>query len=523
MLGKRLIHKRIRLHSYLIIIMSLTVLFGGVLFVKPVAAKAPGKLLMTIVANVNASKKQTDLGHSFLVITNNTEKPVKMYSYKLKPGASASISLRGEISSQGGWPNLKTLDGKVLGGAYINAELEKDKIAVYKSFAYLTVSINEKKLKRVMDCFADNSKYNVLTKNCTQATINAWNKAAPKGRKIKTVTAPLSLKVIISLTKGSRVGTSLEESGLGKPTDTTGIFYVSKKKQLVPLRIDAKMKNKSWRKTSDSITLSLASKENPNRFTSKTYLNGYLIEYKETNGSSSWKMVYVTNRSSYTIRKLKADTKYSIVIFPVFRYVFNQFKTYSYSKQANGGRFFAEFKTAKKDHIKSKKSSVKTSALSAYRKYLESSGTGYFAVAYIGGKAPVLLTDLRPSMYNSSYASSCSICCYNGSRVIKKGSIVTQSGTPLYYIKNFGLFCFSHTTGVGDELHRMISGKYTLDVYYSYYRKSARYREGKLLFEKPKCELPGMMKKARGDVDSKKYFVKLITNTFVNRKKYLKN
>ena len=68
----------------------------------------------------------------------------------------------------------------------------------------------------------------------------------------------------------------------------------------------------------------------------------------------------------------------------------------------------------------------------------------------------------------------------------------------------------------------MISGKYTLDVYYSYYRKSASYREGKLLFEKPKCELPGMMKKARGDIDTKKYFVKLIANTSKNRKKYLK-
>ena len=109
---------------------------------------------------------------------------------------------------------------------------------------------------------------------------------------------------------------------------------------------------------------------------------------------------------------------------------------------------------------------MKTSALSAYGKNLESSGTGFFVVAYTGGKTPILLTDLSPSMYNSSYASSCGICCFNGSRVIKKGSIVAQSGTPLYYIRNFGLFCFLHTTGVGDELHRMISGKYTLDVYY---------------------------------------------------------
>ena len=153
----------------------------------------------------------------------------------------------------------------------------------------------------------------------------------------------MTLKVIISLTKGSRVGTSLEGSGLGEPTDLTGVFYISKKKQLVPLRIDAKMKSKSWRKTSDSITLSLASKENPNRFTSKTYLNGYLIKYKETNGSSSWKPVFITNRSSYTIRKLKADTKYSIVIFPAFRYVYNKYKTYSFSKQANEGRFFFFF------------------------------------------------------------------------------------------------------------------------------------------------------------------------------------
>ena len=516
MLEKRLNHKRICMHSHLIMIMCMTVFLGGILFVKPVLAKESGKLLMTIVANVNVSKNQTDFGHSFLVITNNTGKPVKMYSYKLKSGESASISLRG------GWPSLKTLDGKVLGGAYINAELEKEQIAVYRNFAYLTVPINEKKLKKVMDSFAKNSKYNVLFKNCTQATINAWNKAAPKGKKIKTVTAPMTLKVIISLTKGSRVGTSLEGSGLGEPTDLTGVFYISKKKQLVPLRIDAKMKSKSWRKTSDSITLSLASKENPNRFTSKTYLNGYLIKYKETNGSSSWKPVFITNRSSYTIRKLKADTKYSIVIFPAFRYVYNKYKTYSFSKQANEGRFFVETKTAKKDQNKTKKSSAKTSALSAYKKYLESSGTGYFAVAYIGGKTPVLLTDLRSSMYNSSYASSCSICYFNGSRVVKKGSIVTQSGSPFYYIKNFGLFSFSHTTGVGDELHRMINGKFILDVYYSYYRQSARYREGKLLSKKSTCDIPTMMKKARGDLDTKKYFVKLIANTSKNRKKYLK-
>ena len=117
MLEKRLNHKRICMHSHLIMIMCMTVFLGGILFVKPVLAKESGKLLMTIVANVNVSKNQTDFGHSFLVITNNTGKPVKMYSYKLKSGESASISLRG------GWPSLKTLDGKVLGGAYINAEM----------------------------------------------------------------------------------------------------------------------------------------------------------------------------------------------------------------------------------------------------------------------------------------------------------------------------------------------------------------------------------------------------------------
>ena len=35
-----------------------------------------------------------------------------------------------------------------------------------------------------------------------------------------------------------------------------------------------------------------------------------------------------------------------------------------------------------------------------------------------------------------------------------------------------------------------------MDVYYSYYRQSARYREGKLLSKKSTCDIPTMMKKA---------------------------
>ena len=507
--------------SQLIIIICMTVLFEGILFVYPAMAKSSGHLLMTIVANVNSNTD--DSGHSFLVITNNTGKTVKMISYNLKPGKSASISLRGDFLFKGGSLTLKTLDGDVLGGAYINAEMEKGQIAVYQDFAYLTVVINEAKLKKVMESFADNSRYNILTKNCTHATINAWNKAAPKGKKIKTVTTPKLLKVIISLTKGSRVGNSLEQCGLGDPTDRTGVFYVSKKKQLVPLDIDAKMKSNSWSKTSDSITLSLAANENLNRFTSTRYLTGYLISYKETNRASTWESTYVAERSYYTIRKLKADTKYSIVIYPVCRYAYNKYKTYSYSKQAYSGRFFVETKTANKVRKKAKKSSAKASALSAYEKYLATSGSGYFAVAYIGGKVPVLLTNMRSSMYDSSYASSGSIYYYNGSKVVRKGSIETQSATPFYYIRNFGLFCFSHTTGVGDELYRMINGRYTLDCYYSYYKRSARYREGKLLYEISACDIPVKMTKARGDSAIRKYFVKLIANTPANRKKYLKN
>ena len=520
-MGNRKNNERYHKISKLMMIICMTVLCEGILFVHPAMAKSSGQLLMTIVANVNSNTN--DSGHSFLVITNNTGKTVKMFSYNLKPGKSASISLRGSFLYKGGNVTLKTLDGDVLGGAYINAEVEKDQIAVYRDFAYLTVSIDEVKLKKVMESFAANSRYNVLTKNCTHATINAWNKAAPKGKKIKTVTTPKLLKTIISLTKGSRVGNSLEQCRLGEPVDSTAVFYVSKKKQLVPLNIDAKMKSNSWRKTSNSITLSLAAVENSNKYTSKKYLTGYLIQYKETNGSSSWTPVYVTDRSEYTIRKLKADTKYSILIRPVYRYAYNKYKTYSFSKQNNDGRFYVEAKTAKKNQNSKSKSSAKAGALKAYKKYLESSGTGYFALAYIGGKTPVLLTDLRSSMYYSSYASSGSIYYYNGHKVVKKGRLETQSGTPFYYIKNFGLFSFSHTTGVGDELYRMINGKYTLDVYYSYYRSSERYREGKLLYKKSTCDIPVKMAKARRDSAFEKYFVKLIPNTYANREKYLKN
>ena len=231
-------------------------------------------LTLTLVANHNNLK---DTGHCFLVVANNTGKPVKIGDYILATNETVALGLRA------GAPWIENL-----GGSYINAESAR--WAIYYDFSYISCQINQEQLDWIFSYLADNSWYykniSLVLQNCTNMATKIWNHCAPPIKRTTWDNIPYDVKIqILHLAKGGHSGTSLIDCGIIKSAmSDNNVFYISREGKLIPLYINEQFGTHSLNgeTTSNEITLTWDPvKPAKNYYTEKSYATGYLVKYKK--------------------------------------------------------------------------------------------------------------------------------------------------------------------------------------------------------------------------------------------------
>ena len=259
------------------------------------------------------------LGHSFLVIRNDSKKKAFIGNYVLKPGEQATLGLRGADREY-------SFKGFPYDGAYINYEtLYMSGEGSFSNFSYITIDIDQEKLNIIAEYFRRNSYYHFLEHNCAWAASGAWNKVCPSFLTVLQDYLPVDLQFQIDLLPGSKKGTSLNKGLLDPVSDKKRIFYMDKSATLWPLGIGEAIdeSTKSVETTATKATIhwkAAKGVENKHTASKRKYGEGYLVLYKKVN-SDSYKEKYIENLTSNTctLTELSPGTDYHIAVLPAYK------------------------------------------------------------------------------------------------------------------------------------------------------------------------------------------------------------
>lgn len=267
-------------------------------------------ITLTIVANDQGLK---DMGHAFLVITNNTSKTLSIGPYSMGKNKQVTLGMRDGYQGH--------LSG--VGGAYYNVEAVK--ASIYKDFAYKTISVTADDVRKISEFFRKNSYYesggDLLFHNCTTFAVRAWNLVASQSEQFDEdlVDEPWKLKSRIKKMSGGKTGTSLIGTVLTKAASLDQVYYMRMDGNIIPycpvgtgfLEIKAVSCNAikvKWKQASDARISGL-----------QNMVTGYKLYYG-TNASNLDHVIKITNvkTTQYKVTGLDAKKKYAFQIVPIF-------------------------------------------------------------------------------------------------------------------------------------------------------------------------------------------------------------
>ena len=334
--------RKISMAELLFCVLALSVLW----FCPVHADDTVAQLTLYSYGNSLTGSSNGNVGHAFLSIKNKTDVTLNFLNYPIPAKEMITVSI---------WPDK--MSAMNAGGLYINREMVVCKNIKTSS---ISIDITQKQLDLISENTPKESYYhdgmedtftNVyddLWHNCTTYSTKMWNLVAPKNYKITNGFLGVDAPKIVSQKINKMTGHQEKLFTTTRNLNETDIFYVTKKRELVPVALKSPGFN-SVRVKKNSVSLSWSSCRKW-LLNSQSNITGYEVKYFLSDGTQAKIQSFSTENG--VISNLKYKKRYKCQV----RAVCKKEKYTVYSKWSNTTSFTSA--NAPKASIKLNKSKL---------------------------------------------------------------------------------------------------------------------------------------------------------------------